>query len=610
MKLFKHLTSATLALTVAAGAAAASIPAKADAADGQIIYDTVLNEWQQRIDAEMVKFPHLSYWNYKQTGVISEDTYSEYTPDKRYRSYLTEEKVKGLNYDSKFFCRKAYYTDWTKTTEPEVDNGECVGFARKLSNDIWGPVVLIRHKVKKNTYGANSNQDPMAEDYIPQIGDIVRLDYKVSTSKGDKTPGHSIFITDIDSNGKITFAECNGEMNDCQIRWGRDRYYHALNWKAVDLPDQNGNPVNMIMFTGNTNSQATVTREFFLDHATYFERPGIAGDLNFDGQFTGEDAEIFESTVMYNGYTSNSDQAPLAFYDVNGDGYVNDADINAIRYGNPERRLVKLSEIYSDVKCKWNRINNVSGFRFTDGCYYVKNNIGGVSWIGTVDSELTSVSVPSRVYSSNDNCWYTVNEIGYYSQFNNSGNRYPTCTENCGIKTLTIPDTVKRIHEYAFSKGALTTLKFAGNNSQLEEIDQCAFSNCKSLRTLDLRPAKNLKVIGAFAFDGCSNLNYIDLPYTKQNLSLGTFMNSATSQSIFGSNLTKTITLYINDEDRTLTSSSTIQPLIFGRSDYDYMKNNKVRVYGKMFRAKCRGNNNNFIDIGQRGITNGFLYVN
>ena len=124
MKLFKHLTSATLALTVAAGAAAASIPAKADAADGQIIYDTVLNEWQQRIDAEMAKFPHLSYWNYKQTGVISEDTYSEYTSDKRYRSYLTEEKVKGLNYDSKFFCHKAYLTNWTKTSEQEVDNGD------------------------------------------------------------------------------------------------------------------------------------------------------------------------------------------------------------------------------------------------------------------------------------------------------------------------------------------------------------------------------------------------------------------------------------------------------------------------------------------------------
>lgn len=613
MKLFKHLASATLALTLAAGAAAASIPAKADAANDNIIYDTVLNEWQQRINSEMAKFPHLAYWNNKQTGVISEDTYSEYTSDERYKSDITPEKVKGLDYSSKFYCRKSYYANWTKTEEEELENGQCAGFARKLSNDIWGPVILIRKKIPNTSYGNNNQPASYNEalydmNYEPKIGDIVRLNYKVSTSKGVLDQGHSIFITDIDSNGTITFAECNGELNDCQIRWGRNRYYHALNWKAVDLPDKNNNLVNMIILTGNKYSQATVNKEFLLDHAVYYERPGIAGDLNLDGNINNADAEIFESTVMYNGRTCGTENsAPLSFYDVNGDGYVNMNDINTIRYGTPERRLVRYDE---SVTSRWQTIGNAGGFRFTDGCYYVKNDIGGVSWIGAVDTELTSLSIPSRVYCSADNCWYTVNELGYSAAFNNSGNGGPTCTNNCGIKTLTIPDTVKRIHEYTFYNGALTTLKFSSSNSQLEEIDKFAFAYCNSLRTMDLRPATKLKSIGANAYANCNNLSYIDLPYTKQDLTFGTYKNGFDGQSIFGANKTRSTTLYINDENYNLSSSSTLQTLIFGNDDYAYLKNNKVKVYGKVFKAKYRNNSNNVSVIGQRSTTNGYLSVN
>ena len=366
MKLSKHFTSAMLSMTVFA--AATAIPIKANSEENTLVmYDTVISQWQQRISTEMWKFPNLAYWNNKQTGIISEDTYSDYTPDERYRSYLTQEKAKGENYTSKFLCRKGYYKNWSKTEEPELENGECIGFARKLSNDIWGPAVLIRYKLKNNSYGGSNYYDPYDADlydmnYTPQIGDIVRLNYKVSTNMGELSQGHSIFITDISSDGIITFAECNGELNDCQIRWGRNCYYHSLNWEEVFMPDRNGNPVKRIMLSGNTYSQMYVTKDFILDHAVYYERPGIAGDLNFDGWLNSTDADILESTIMFNGSNRNSNPAPLSFCDVNGDGYVDMNDVNTLRYGNADRRIVMLNE--SGVKCTFQRINNRNGFRF------------------------------------------------------------------------------------------------------------------------------------------------------------------------------------------------------------------------------------------------------
>lgn len=121
-------------------------------------------------------------------------------------------------------------------------------------------------------------------------------------------------------------------------------------------------PVKRIMLSGNTYSQMYVTKDFILDHAVYYERPGIAGDLNFDGWLNSTDADILESTIMFNGSNRNSNPAPLSFCDVNGDGYVDRNDVNALRYGNADRRIVMLNE--NDVKCTFQRINNRNGFRF------------------------------------------------------------------------------------------------------------------------------------------------------------------------------------------------------------------------------------------------------
>ena len=59
---------------------------------------------------------------------------------------------------------------------------------------------------------------------------------------------------------------------------------------------------------------------------------------------------------------NNPNSAPLSFYDVNGDGYVDTTDINLLRYGSAERRIVMLNE--NDVKFRLQRINNTNGSRF------------------------------------------------------------------------------------------------------------------------------------------------------------------------------------------------------------------------------------------------------
>lgn len=541
MKLFKQITSAMLSITIVAGAAATSLSTKpcAAAASTKVMYNTVLSEWQSRVNAEMNKFPNYSYWNHKGKSSYTEATYT-YTPCDH-----IHEKAKNQTY-----CNTTYVSGYK--------SGQCYGFAYLIAKDIWGTTEFYNNSIDQN--------------YEPKVGDNVRLEFTVQTKQGTAKQPHSIFITGI-SGDKITFAECNGELEDCRIRWNRTTYYDRIIAEDVWVPNASGTMVNKALFKGDQSSVTTVTKSFLRNHGISYDRPVIAGDLNKNGQLDSGDAMIFSDTVMKDGRTSNSDHTPLSYYDVNGDGHVDTSDYNEIRYGRNNLRIVMPNE---RPTCRWRSLRHSSGFLYYDGSYYVKNDIGGVSWIGSVDSEIVDLYVSSRVYCQSDGRWYDVTEIGHEAY---QGQGWRTCTADYKIKTLHIPDSIKRIHSFAIENWTITSLAFSGSNPQLETVDEFAFYNCKSLKTLDLSPAKKLKTIGNSAFDGCTALYHVDLPYTGSPINLG-----SGNGSIFGSTDPSSATIDIKNPNNSTTPASNYQKIVISGKDYNYWLNNDLYYYGKLFK--------------------------
>lgn len=571
MRLFKQLTSALLSVAIIAGTAATglTVRTKAAATDSPLLYSTVINQWEYLIRKEMMKFPEGKYWNCKY-GNSSEDSCSGE------RCYNTRERVAKTLCCNSTAITDVYSTSWRKI-ERENEANQCSGFANKLSKDIWGTTELVRYE--------NINS------YEPKIGDIVRLEFPMMVNGKKEYPGHSIFITKIE-NGIIHFAECNGEMEDCKIIWDRSRYYHCFNYTNVQYKNDKGEMEDAVLYKGNVNTQCNVTIDYLRAHAKYYERPAVAGDLNLDSRIDSADVQIFQDTVMKNGHTVNvAESAPFCFYDMNGDGYVSTADFELLKGGSANMRIIMPGE---KTTCQWNTIKHRDGFRYGDS-YYVKNNVDGVSWIGAVDNELTSLTIPSKVKDSSGN-WLTVTEIGYDSltDGNNGMQVERSCTRGSKISLLTIPETVNRIRSYAFWESDIAYLYLNGNNPQLKLIDSNAFYNCQMLSCLDISKAKNLETIGDYAFAGCNQMWGLYLPYTTHTLNLGT----SAKGTIFDNEKSNTTTLYF-------INNTGYQKLKFGSKDINnYWTKGKIKMYGKMFMV-YQGDQY----ISRKGSSTGYLYA-
>ena len=543
MKLIKRITSTMLSMTIIAGAAATGIPEKmtTSAANSNVMYYDVFSDIQNRINAEKAKFPDGYYWNHRGLSNYNEDTYTNKP------CYHAQDYAKGETCCSKTII------------ETGDERGQCYGFAYKLAKDIWGTTEFYEYHVDQN--------------YEPKVGDNVRLEFDVEGLSSYEKQGHSIFITDI-SGENITFAECNGELQDCKIRWDRTDYYEKLIYENISVEDYNGNQITKKLVKGDPTSLTTVTKSYLREHATEYFRPVIAGDLNKNGILDSDDAYKFANSIMTNGYILSGIKR-YSYYDVNGDGHIDSSDYNEIRYGRYNLRIVMSGE---STSCRWSSLNNAYGFRYYDDCYYIKNDLGGVSWIGSLDTEKSTIYVPSRVYSNEDKCWYDVTEIGY-DAYDGNGHGWRTCTPNYKTNTIYIPDTVKRIHSYAFENWSLTSLKFSGSNPQLETVDEFAFYNCKSLKTLDLSPAKKLKTIGNSAFDGCTALYHIDLPFTGSAINLG-----SGSGSIFGNTDPLSATIEIKNPNNSTSPASNYQIINISDKDYNYWVKKDLYYYGKLFK--------------------------
>lgn len=565
MKVRKIITSAMITAGIISGLVSVT-PLSVSAVNSKVMYYDVEAQLQKRITDETKIFPGGSYWNHKGKSSYNENTYSYKACD-----HLQDKANNSI------CCSEVQLS-------PGKAGSQCVGFAYKLAKDIWGTTEFYSNKINNS--------------YEPKVGDNVRLYIPVEDKTRlkvavDEQP-HSIFITSV-SGDKITFAECNGELENCQILWNRKEYYKNVIAESKNVTNSSGYTREATLYQGDENSLVVVDKSFLRKYGVEYQRPVIAGDLNKNGMLDSKDLMLFTDTVMKDGTTLHS--IPLSYYDVNGDGHVDMNDYNSIRYGSNNLRIVLPNE---STTSRWNTLNNDKGSFIWIDNYFVKNKLGGVAWIGSVDKEISSFEVPSKAYCSEENKWYDVTEIGYDSLRSGdkymSGNGGRTCTAGYKINTLSIPDSVKRIHSYAFDKWTITSIKFSGSNPQLEEIGYNAFNECKSLKTLDLSAAKKLKSIANGTFEGCTSLYHIDLPNTGNSIKLGT-----EGGSIFGSTNPDGVTMDIANPNNS-TSGSSYQSVYITTSDYNYWLNNDLYFYGRMFRLY-----HNSSYIGKVDRYNGYL---
>ena len=153
--------------------------------------------------------------------------------------------------------------------------------------------------------------------------------------------------------------------------------------------------------------------------------------------------------------------------------------------------------------------------------YKVKGEEAEVTFTNyTGNSYADDVVIPSQVTFEGKT--YPVTAIGH-SAFRN-------CTR---LKSLTLPNTIKRIGKYAFSDCYL--LRSLTVPSSVTVIDNAAFIGCYLLSNVTLN--NGLKSIEYFAFFDTPSLSVVNVPSTVTNVSDGAFMYSGVKRVTLGNSV-------------------------------------------------------------------------
>lgn len=548
----KQILSAALAVALTAGivaANAATSTVTAFAMTNTVNYSqhNFSSDWASLIQQEKQKFPEKvngkqCYWNGS-----NQDSYT--TTPCAHGWDGSGSRCMFITPSLNFYDCTTYelITEYDSHGE-HIAYGQCAGFAAQLQSDIFQTSDMIRLTLDANGY--YTTPDGKKVKYYPQRGDSVRINGK-----------HSIFITSTNSY-EIKFAQCNADSH-CGIDWDQTSY-----------DGQTFTPSNLYKFV------------------TYVDRPMLVGDLNLDGIVNSEDADIFKNTIMKDG--SQLGNAPFSAYDADFNNYINEADYKKLMNmsGSAFQGLRYVNSRRGNVTSRWNRVDTARGNFMVNGGIYTTscNSTGGASFIGTLDTEQTSFSIPNTVKNPEDGITYNVTEVGY------AGNRGPNVNRICKLKTVTIPPNVQKIVKYAFYSCALEQINFS-NSSTLKSIDEYAFYNsnltsivipttvetigagafrsCKKLTSFKVaqNTAKscNLRLIGDYAFKECTSLNEVRI---ENNISR--IIKLGTTNGIFDTS--KAVKLYLPN------TSSTMGILHLQTEDANKFRNNNLLVYAGCYK--------------------------
>ena len=176
------------------------------------------------------------------------------------------------------------------------------------------------------------------------------------------------------------------------------------------------------------------------------------------------------------------------------------------------------------------------------------NLSGGVLTI-TGEGDMPDYDV--RYTALNYSPWYgnnSIKEVIIGDGITSIGDCTFTRCEN--LTSVTIPDSVTRIGEYAFGVCGLTEVNIP---ESVKIIDEMAFSNCVNLKKINI-PEKitklndnvfwyckelteinlpeNLESIGTDAFSGCDNLKEVTVPANVKNIGLAAFSDCTGLESV------------------------------------------------------------------------------
>lgn len=105
---------------------------------------------------------------------------------------------------------------------------------------------------------------------------------------------------------------------------------------------------------------------------------------------------------------------------------------------------------------------------------------------------------------------------------------FKDCT---ALEDVTIPETVTRIHEYAFYNTGLKSITIPAS---VEVVEGYSFQNCKSLSSVTFAAGSKLNTIYNYCFFGCSALTSIALPSSIQSVEPYSFSQTGLTNIDFG----------------------------------------------------------------------------
>ncbi len=449
-------------------------------------YSTVLSEWEDRIAAEMKKYPDGEYWN-KMDEFGSVDGTTKVPCDHATNKKEFCNAIDHKHSMSSTSGKRSWHTRYDCSYSPLTDSctkgkwSQCCGFARKVAEDIWGTDTFVRYYIEDGKITRTADSEP--ELYVPQVGDQIRLysdGSELASDPNAPAAGHSLFITGIDGD-VISIAECNGDMNSCEIRWGTKVYKYKVlaNNEVV------------------TDGEVTLTTEFLRENAVFVERPVLRGDFNLNGKIDNDDSVFFNSTFLLTG------SAPSGYFDtefdVNGDLKIDNNDQSALTsYAKSSAADGYILRTNETIQYTFRTTIPKDAFVFENGIYTpISETDKTVAFLGLFDHELTSFSIPESVTNPANKTAYKVTQLGTEC-------KGAAKTRLGNLKRLEIPASIEIIHGYAFGMGnQLTSVTFA-EGSKLKSVEAFAFSDSTKLASIVL--PSGVENIGNRAFSNCTNL--------------------------------------------------------------------------------------------------------
>lgn len=243
----------------------------------------------------------------------------------------------------------------------------------------------------------------------------------------------------------------------------------------------------------------------------------------------GQMAEIMERMVQILGipacYVSNEDHACNISYDKDTKQWV---------YSDPTSGVPNFN-VYSRAGSDWFKIDDVSGLKKDNNYFKLYYNWPEKTADAEYDDwDLTdrwAISLQGKYYTEPMDVVVDMPELdGIPLKLISSGAFY----NNAMVTSLTVKNPIERIAYRAFCNASnLKNVTFYNKGEGIDFIDTLAFSDCRSLESIDLSNS-SITEIPENAFSNCTSLKTVKLPPTVTKIADDAFVNCKKLEEIQG----------------------------------------------------------------------------